>query len=52
MKGLRKAINRHADYCKKELKTIKRRQEKLDNSIAETKAELVTINSRLNNEEE
>ena len=28
MKGLRKAFNRHADYGKKELETIRRSQEK------------------------
>ena len=39
LKELGKAINRNADYCKKELKTIRRSQEKLENSFAEMKAE-------------
>ena len=37
---------------KKELETIKRKQEKLENSFAEMKAELKVMNSRLNNAEE
>ena len=40
LKKLRKAINRNAEECKKELETIKRNQEKLENSFAEMKAEL------------
>ena len=40
LKGLRKAINRNAEYYKKELETIKRNQEKLENSFVETKTEL------------
>ena len=35
-KGLRKAIDRNAGYCKKELETIKGNQEKIENSFAET----------------
>jgi len=35
-KGLRKAIDRNAEYCKKELETTKRNQEKIENSFAET----------------
>ena len=31
LKELRKATDRNAEYCKKELKTIKRNQEKLGN---------------------
>ena len=42
---LRKAINRNAEYCKKELETIKRNQEKLENSFAEMKAELKAMNN-------
>ena len=49
---LRKAINRNADYCKRELKTIRRSQEKLETSFAEVKAELKAMNSRMNNAEE
>ena len=49
---LRKAIERNAEYCKKELETIKRNPKKLENSFAETKAELKAMNSRMNNAEE
>ena len=52
LKELRKAINRKADYCKKKLETTRRSQEKLENSFAETKAELKSMNSRMNNAEE
>ena len=52
LKELRKAINRNAEYCKTELETIKRNQEKLENSFAETKAKLKAMKSRLNNAEE
>ena len=44
LKELRKAISRNADYCKKELETIRRSQEKLENSFAEMKAELKARN--------
>ena len=37
---LRKAIKRNADYCKKELETIKRSQQKLENPLTKKKAEL------------
>ena len=40
------------DYCKKELKTVRRSQEKLENSIAMIKAELKAMNSRKNNMKE
>ena len=43
--GLRKAIDRNADSCNKELETIKRIQSKLDNSIAEMKIEQKAINT-------
>lgn len=50
---LRKVINRNADYCKKkELKTIKKNQEKLANSFADIKAELRAMNIRLNHAED
>ena len=52
LKELRKAVNRSADYCKKELETIRRSQEKLENSFAKTKAELKAMNSRMNSAEE
>ena len=52
LKELRKAIDRNADYCKKELETIRRSQEKLENSFEERKAELKTMNSRMNETEE
>ena len=52
LKELRKAIDRNAEYCKKKLETIKRNQEKLENSFAETKAKLKAMKSRLNNAEE
>ena len=39
LKELRKVINRNADYYKKELETIRRSQEKLENSLEEMKAE-------------
>ena len=51
MKESRKAIDRNADYCKKELGTIKRNQVKLENSFTERKVELKAINSKLNNAE-
>ena len=52
LKELRKSVNRNADYCKKELETIRRSQEKLENSYVKTKAELKAMNSRMNNEGE
>ena len=52
LKELRKAINRSADHCNKELETIKRSQEKLENSLAEMKANLEAISSKPNNAEE
>ena len=49
---LRKVINRNADYCKKkELKTIKKNQEKLENLFVEIKAKLKAINSKMNDTE-
>ena len=43
LKELRKAIDRNADYCKKELETIKRNQVKLENAFAKIKAEVKAI---------
>ena len=46
-------INSNADYYKKkELETIRRSQEKLENSFTKSKAELKSLNSRMNNAEE
>ena len=33
----KKAVNRNSDYCKKELETMRRNQEKLEHSFAEIK---------------
>ena len=52
LKELRNVIDRNADYCKKELESIRRSQEILENSFAEMKAELKAMNSRMNNAEE
>ena len=52
MKELKRAIDRNADYYKKELETINRNKEKLENSFTEVKAALKTMNSKMNNEEE
>ena len=43
------AINSNTDYIKMEVETIGRSLEKLENSFAETKAELKALNSRMNN---
>ena len=45
-------MNSYADYTGKELENIRRSQEKLENSFAETKAELKALKSRVNNAEE
>ena len=52
LKELRRTIDRNTDYCKKELETIRKSQEKLENSLAEMKTELKTMNSIMNNAEE
>ena len=52
LKELRMDINSNADYCKKELKTIRRSQEKNKKFIFKMKAELKAMNSRMNNTEE
>ena len=48
MKELRVDKNSNADYFRKELENIRRRQEKLENSFA---AELKALMSRMNNAE-
>ena len=45
-------MNRNADYFRKELENIKRSQEKIENSFAETQAELKAQKSRLHNAKE
>ena len=45
-------MNSNADYFRKELEDIRRSQEKLENSFAETQAELQALKSRMNNAEE
>ena len=52
LRELRRATERNADYCKKEPETIKRNQEKLENSLTKTKVELKAKNSRMNNAKE
>lgn len=49
---LRKVIDRNADYCKKELESMRRNQEKLENSFAEMKTELKAMNNSMNNAKE
>ena len=51
LKELRKVINRSPDDCKKEIESIRRSPEKLENSFEETKTELKTMNNIENNEE-
>ena len=51
-KELRTALNSNAGYFTKELETIRRSQEQLENLFAKTKAELKALNSRMNNAEE
>ena len=45
LKKLRMTIERNADYCKRKLETIRRSQEKLQNSFTETKPELKVMKS-------
>ena len=52
LRELRKAINRNANCYKKELGTIRRSQEKLENSFAKVKVELKVMNTRINNAKE
>ena len=53
MKILKKlrAIDRNADYYYNELETIKRNQEKLENSFTKMKDELKAMTSRMNTAE-
>ena len=46
LKDLRADINSNADYFRKELETIRRKQEKLENSFAELQTELKAPKSR------
>ena len=52
LKDLKRTIHSNVGYCKKRLETRRRSQEKLENSLAEMKAELKAMNSRINNAEE
>ena len=52
LKELRKDSDRNEDYCKKELETLMRTQENLENPFAKMKSELKGMNSRMNNAEE
>ena len=52
LKELRKAINRNADYCKKELESIRRNKEKLENSFDKMKVEQKVVKSRIMNNAE
>ena len=49
LEKLRKAMDRNTGYCKKGTKNYKEEQKR--NSFAKMKADLKTINSRMNNEE-
>ena len=52
LKELRKVFNRNAEYYKKKLETIKKNQEKLENTFAEKTAEPKAMNSIMNNVKE
>ena len=52
LKELKRTIHSNEGYCTKRLETRRRSQEKLENSFAETKAELKATSSRMNNTEE
>ena len=52
MKKLRADMNSNVDYFRKEVENIRRRQEKLENSFAESQAELKALKSRMNNAKE
>ena len=52
LKELRADMNRNTDYFRKELGNIRRNQEKLQNSFAETQAGLKVLKNRMNNAEE
>ena len=51
LRELRKASDRNAEHCKKELESIKS-QSKSENLLAETKVKWKIINSKLSNSEE
>ena len=52
LKELREDVNSNAVSLRKELENIRRRQEILENSFADTQAELKVLKSRMNNAEE
>ena len=52
LKELRTAISSNTDYFKNELETIRKSQEKLENSFAEIQTELKALKSKMNNAEE
>ena len=52
LKELWRVVERNANYCKKELETIRRSQEKLEISFVELKAELKAMRTALFNAEE
>ena len=49
LKELRADLDSKADYSRKELETIRRSQEKLENSFADMPAKLKALKSRMNN---
>ena len=51
LKELRMDMNSNRDHFKMELESIRRSQEKLENSFIEAKAELKTLNSGIKNAE-
>ena len=52
LKELRRDINSSTEYFQKELESIRKFQEKLENSFAEMKAEVKAMTSQMNNAEE
>ena len=52
LKELKRTIHSNVGYCTKRLETRRRSQEKLENSLAEMKAELKAMNSRMISAEE
>ena len=46
-----RTISRNENYCKKDLKTLRNNQKKLEISSAETKPEVKVMNSRTSNAE-
>ena len=51
LKELREDMNSNADTLRKELENIRRSQEKLEHSFAETQTELTAVKTRMNNAE-